>query len=692
MPIPVPRNHLVPLAGAVLLILAACSGEPTDPRDPDQRANTPLDCVVRSYPCSFADVPVDILERSLSLGEEANAMVGAGTSMAATAAWLEGQQDVVEVHSDAAAIRFRVEGGREIWIAQAAALGVANQSEAAAATAAVAPLPAPRPAYHVVAPAAEQKKALVLAPFRWQAPQFDESPAVGAILSATRGYQGGVSVVANSGPTTATVGIPAFQSWDQYQVVHLATHGAVICDDSGCFGMLTAGTEAALVPPGPGTTVEKLRTLAQVGLGYLVGQQPGAGEVVITADFFRHTYPGGLDNTVVFLNACESFGAGSTDIVDALRGNTSVVLGWDNPVQGSDAVAAALAIFEHLSDGGYTVHAAYEKLGSLRTGAAVPGYGAPQLRVSDRADGGDLRIRDVVTLLHPSSGATLLPTAKVSITGALNDGTADRAPYLVRVEGVPQDRAAGMMVTVTIDGVVGSPVPLTSGEIDDEDRWTISGDLLLGYDLQADRAVTYKARVGLYDEGESEHTVGATLTGSTEPIMGRTWRFEATQTTFWIGTPHTPYAATTTLTLEFATGQSPSDPLPRYVITGGTVTYDYNHTLEGCTYAADVLTYDVTDQHTGTSFLLFDTTADPITYRGVLNTKGPTFPVTESCSGGTPSIRNHTAFNTWMIINPNEARPVSGDMNTITGTYRVQNDFSNSSFVIESNFTITRLP
>ena len=711
MPIWISSPRLALLACIGSLALAACGsdagpttpGDPNDPNDPNLPGDPSLDCVAESYPCSFAEVPIAILERSISLGEQAAGMLRAGATTAATAAWLEGQQEMAEVNSDATAIRFRPEGGREIWIFTEEALGSPQADAGAAdavtgADAGAAPVPGggaqsvpPGPAFEVVGPETQQKKALILAPYKWEYTIYDQSDAVGAILSATRGYEGGVTVVANTQQTSAAVNISSFQSWDEFQVVLLSTHGAVLCEESRCRAGLSPGRAAALLPAGPGSPAEKLRTLAAVGLSYHMGVQPGEGEILLTADFFRHEYPGGLDNTLVFLSACESFAPTATDIVDALRGNTSVVLGWDAQMYVDESFAAALALFGHLSEGGYTVQTAYEKLGGLRTGTAVPGLPAPDLRVSGRADGGDLRIRDIVTLLHPAGGQTLAAPVNVSIIGTANDGAPDRAPFRVRVDGVPENRAAGMMVTVAIDGVEHDPIPLTSGTIDDQDRWTVSGDLPLGYDLQSERAVNFRARVNLYDEGESEHVAGATLTGAQPPIMGTTWRFEATQTTFWIGdVPHTPYTATTTLTLTFAEGQDNAEPHPRYVVTGGSVTYDYNHTNYSCTYSAPVLNFDVTNENAGVSFLLFDTTVEPATYRAVMHTLGPTFQVTDSC-GDSSSIRDHVANNTWLIMDPGETLPVSEDGTTMSGTYRVTNEFTTATFVVETNYMFVRM-
>jgi hypothetical protein len=254
------------------------------------------------------------------------------------------------------------------------------------------------------------------------------------------------------------------------------------------------------------------------------------------------------------------------------------------------------------------------------------------------------------------------------------------------VDGVKPELAAGMMVHVAIDGVEADPVPLASGQVDDEDRWTVSGIMPLSYDLEEETPVTFRAWVNLHDGGESQHETDATLSGE-EPIMGTVWELEAVHTSGWTGgIPHTPYRATAHLTLRFAPGQAATEPHPRYVVTGGTVTHDYTHTYYDCTFSAPAITFEVTEEVSLDSELTFDTTVDPVRYSGVIYSQGPEFEVVEDCGDG-GSTRTHRAANTWLLVESGEARTVSGDRRSIVGAYRVE---SGVGFFVESNYTITR--
>jgi hypothetical protein len=311
------------------------------------------------------------------------------------------------------------------------------------------------------------------------------------------------------------------------------------------------------------------------------------------------------------------------------------------------------------------------------------------LLLSERPAGGDLRIREIVTILNPSSGEPLSATDLIPIEGTQGDGEPDAAPFLVRIDGVKPELAGGMTVGISIDGVEADPVPLADGQADDKDRWTVGGMVLLPYDLEEAKPVTIRAWVNLHDGGESRHETGATLSGE-EPIMGTVWEMEAVHTTGWTpesGIPHTPYTATARLTLRFAPGQSPAEPHPRYVVTGGTVTFDYNHTYYECSYSAPALTFEVTEEVSLESELRFDTTVNPVRYSGVIYTQGPEFEVFETCGDG-GDTRIHRAANTWLLLEPEDALPVSSDRRSITGTDR---DVSGVGSYIQVDYTITRI-
>jgi hypothetical protein len=680
---------------AALLLIGACSGDgPTEPNSgPTPQAT--LECEKEGYPCSLSEVPLEILEQSNALADSALAMLDDGASAAEVAVWLENQSGMAEVQSDDLAVRFRLDGGRGTWILLEGATAPFAPGSGPAGSG-FAPPDIERAKSDesgvdrvIVGENLEHKKALVLSPVRYDLGPGDEGDAVAAILASTRGYEGGVHHLSNDSEASTEVGVGSFEGWGQYQVVYVTTHGKRMCDSTGCRGIIVGTTLEAILPGSGQTAAEKTKSLKAQGLAVVKStHQPNTTYVAITADFMRAHYQSGLDNTVVVLSACQTFASQGTDLVESLLGSSSVVFGWDESVWSDDAFAAGVALFNDLSEG-YPAEVAYERLGNLRFGRATPHGPPPTLIIGNRPKGGDLRIREVVELLDPQTGLELSPSSFVPIEGVVKDGLDDGAPYSVRVDGMTPDLAATAVLHVSVDGVEADPTPVSEGTVDDHDRWTILGIVPLGYDLEQDKAVTYRAWVELPDEGESKDETTATITGE-EPLMGRTWELTAVDSAYYLMPPGTPQVSTAHLILSFEPGQDAEEPNPRYVVTGGTVTYDYNFTYGGCTHTGGI-TFEVTDTITSDSHITFNTMTTPVTYWGWVSTVGPEFETIAHC-GDEDITRMQGATDTWVYLpEPGDAQEVSADNRTITGVYDKSSGGTTWTFIYFSRYTITRL-
>src|SRR5215813_9234632 len=250
---------------SLLLAVATVSCSSNPPSGPAPGSKGPLECQVRGYPCSLSEVPIAVLERGDALGDEALARLESGASTSDVAGFLAGQSDVAEVTWDETGIWLRPKGGTGIWILGKGAFSPESFSGVPGDS----PARIPRTASWVVGgPEEDKKKALILSPFHWQWPDSDESPTVAAILSGSRGYEGGVTYQVNVQQSSKDVEPESFIHWDGYQVVHVASHGKRICDAGLCRAMLIAGLLYNLLPDGPGTKAEKLRGLTLEGVTY----------------------------------------------------------------------------------------------------------------------------------------------------------------------------------------------------------------------------------------------------------------------------------------------------------------------------------------------------------------------------------------------------------------------------------------
>ncbi|MEJ2541962.1 MAG: hypothetical protein P8188_18680 [Gemmatimonadota bacterium] len=426
---------------------------------------------------------------------------------------------MAEAAADGPALRFRLEDGIGMWVLGEGALSVPGLPPGSVANPlGASSLEPSEPARHIVAAGEESKQALIVAAARFDfvvdGTDWGSALKVKGILDNTRGYEGSVQLRENPDSTSTKVTIASYKDWVGKEVVHVSSHGRRVCEDGPCRAVLIVN-DIDVLAPGSGSREARFKTIQERGVELVKRKsKPGRLWVALNAQFFEATYGDKLKNMLIWLSACQSFGSQATDLVNALQGPGTVVLGWTDVHFTGEGTEAAMRFYEEMAKG-YPAHIAFEKLGDLRFGRWTgDGDGAPVLRITPAQPGGeDLHIREVVTLLHPGTGQELTTTDRVQIEGIQGDGEEDEVPFRVRVDGAPPDDAADMILHVSVDGVQAEPVTVSSGTANDKDQWTIEGRIPLGYDLEDDRAVDFLARVELSTGGESEHALRATLTG-----------------------------------------------------------------------------------------------------------------------------------------------------------------------------------
>lgn len=660
----------------VAAAVIGCGGAPSGSAAPTSITPlTPLECESASYPCAFADVADDVRAETERLVTEAASRINDGATNDAVVTWLRAQASVAEVEGDADAIRFRPAGGRGVWIVPppiATSQAVALRAPAVFGAGAFATLP-PAGREQVIAGAGQsQRRARVLSPFRWDFGASDDGQAVAERLRQLPDYASGADYAENTTVSGSDVTVDDFRGWQGLQVVHVVSHGFRLCNDGKCRAVVAANALPDGVANIWASTVRGLELEVVAGAG-AAPQRPRFFSL-LGADFFRDQYPGGLTNAVVFLNGCATFGDGATDLADAIRGSTSVVLGWSRSVVNEDAQAAALAMYDELASHGRTVAKALEQLGDLvdsdwqnAAGQAV----VSTLSSSGRAAGGDLRIRDIVDF-EDSAGAPLADGAAVPLIGEPGDGQADAITWQLRVEGIEQ-QAASALVRVTIDGHAAPPVAVSTGTMQADDAWQLSGTLDLGVDVSVPHPSQFEASIELPEGGESIDVVSATLVGP-QPTpgispFGSEWRGHATQRT---EVPHDGVWTVAEADLVFTlVPHTVPSPFYVYELTGGTMLFSVSGAdSEGCTFELSPVEIAITpDMAESAQGFTIDASGTTPTFRGFVYVVGPVVEVMQTCPApyeyltGPYSTR---ASGIFIDVTADEGRPVIGDR--ISGT------------------------
>lgn len=553
------------LAAALAAGAVGCgeSGPPPESGGGDPAsAGADLSCGELDHPCTWSEVDPAVRQRTDAVGRLAARLMVETGSPDSVARFLRRADGVAEVQWGGLAVRFRLEGGRAGWIYAPFDL---ENPRLGGAPSPGRPLQDSPSGDRVAGEPGSEKSALVVSPFEWQA---GKTRGVVSRLRRARDYRrpdGSVAVTHRANlselfpnPADApisSVTLDDFLSWDDHDLVYLATHGARVCPDgaplesegsastaAGCHTTLMVGqyVHGAAGPeildlgyPG----LEVIYTLSNLAPGLQDDQAdhcvraidrgvadpriPSTGEpcladrqlpygiLAVTTDFFRWAYPDGLEDMVLFLAACQSLMAG--DLVDhftAGRSNDDIaVFGYDGAVY-SDQAAIAGREFADLVVDGLDSEEIRGKLTIMPafTGVVLGPGGEPGELVETSST--PTHAVDVAELVNSITGEPLQDGGTVALHGTRADGVPDSLGVRMRVHGVAgRIDPAEIELAISVDDRGVGP-PTVPERQEEEYLWTVDDErTATGRDLSEDaEIVDLTVRAALPEEGRSRWT------------------------------------------------------------------------------------------------------------------------------------------------------------------------------------------
>jgi hypothetical protein len=664
----------------IAVLIAACA--PNADADPGTAAtpapSEPLDCTTGGYPCTWSDVVPDIAERSRALGREA-ASRAAADAMPAVASWLENQDGVTSVTEGDGVIRFMLEGGRPVWVATGSMAGEVARTASLRGQLASAgdPLfgrPATAdatgssglvrsgPLQSVVGEDREAKKAIVLAPFGY----IDSMDAgeIAGLLGDTRGYEGNVTYLENVTQESTNVDVDTFANLDGNDVIYLKSVGGTTKpnDEEPAHSFIAIRD----VPP------EFHITDAQnVGLD-IVTFQNGAEALAVTADFFRHLYPGGLQNSLIFLDVNwltdKTLRWSDKTLIWYIKGRSSELYTWDGGVDAAPARAAITEFIEDLSSTGRTSEVVYHEM------AAQLVVGRTKLVGYIEPGQPGLRIRETAWLRNPDDGGPLANGDEIAIVGELGDGEPDTVKWIVDIDGVFGEEPEHTSMAIYIDTLeAGSELVADLKQIDDY-TFRAEGEFELPYDLEEGAQLSLEAIVNLPEGGPSRHSLTVEVTDETD--IGRIWKGEASVTadTLWQGV-----TLTKTATVEFTRDrhEKPDATKVTFNVTAGSMTWTMAGGDGKCSYVGGPVTVPLTQGDHGGGLTFDLTKPGAVTYSGHAGVaSGPEIQVMVDCAGLDRSFITRADGEVWKapmdLVWVMDGPEISGSYRMdaqITGTY-----------------------
>lgn len=625
----------------------SCAGCTADCRCPG--GAQPLECETLGYPCSWDAVAPDVAARTWELARAAADALGESATTADAAAPIA-EAGAAELIYDHDQLRFRLPNGRAAWVARRGPLGqdaaslagrmsahAATTSQYAASRAAAPrpPLPAPR---SVLAPGQRPKRALVLSPYAFRPGEADAPIEVAAILEGIDDYAGQVAYRANVDPASRVVGLDDFGDFAGRNVVYVSTHGQMICEDlrTGkplpCRAAIDTGIYAGFwddseIPAG------------QPGLEPFFWPEHEGAAIGVTADFFRARYPGGLADTLVWVDSCKTAGS---DIAGALEGTNGNYVSWDGTVSALGAREVSTRLLAWLARG-RAIHEAYAALGITGRYDPTPSdpLNAAQLLVGAQ----DVRIRELPRLVDAFTGATLADGAKIEITGYTSDGQPDGLLLLLDVFGASPEQGDAHTVQVIVHGTVIHTGKLaTVAEYASDWRWHGALAVDLGFDVQEDQPLPLTVRVTLPEGGDSTFAVTPRASGPAfQP--GKKWLGEFMRTSDTGAAIRTLYV---TALFERDPDEDPLDRHPTYRMTAGELTFTLADGPTACTWSADTTVVPLGPDPD--VFFRFDLDEQPVEYSGRGQTDGPLVDLKVECDGPGSTTTVTEAGGTWFSV------------------------------------------
>ncbi|CAH8284987.1 hypothetical protein EV196_101140 [Mariniflexile fucanivorans] len=206
----------------------------------------------------------------------------------------------------------------------------------------------------------QNKKALVLAPYEWQFGASSDALVPLEKLKSNKNYRGGITSKSNPSKTNQLITIEDYLSFNDYDLVHLGTHGSQTCNVEGEIITMTSNCHTYIASGITFKTKERSRELREQ-FKNVSGLAFTPTEIFLTPAFFAAAYPN-VNNKLFVYSACQLGQRGDIENVFESILQNGQLFYWQNNVIAADAKKAFGSLYDRMLQYGETAPTAFENV------------------------------------------------------------------------------------------------------------------------------------------------------------------------------------------------------------------------------------------------------------------------------------------------------------------------------------------
>ena len=318
-------------------------------------------------------------------------------------------------------------------------------------------------------PDRQNKKALILAPYKWEFQENDDASVPLLALSGLKDYEGRITYKANNNERDQSITIDDYLSFDQYDFIYLSSHGSRNCQvQNGTIEIISEGNSSlcrTVISTGiKFAAKDKERVRQSMNSRGIKGLLYSATEIYLSPAFFTDNYTN-LTDKIIMLSACEQGQHNSLKLALENLVQNAQVYYFQNTVNASDAGRAYKHLLDRTATFGEVAPQAFDEMptelkDNLPSSFYMKNDSNETFKIQTYTylrqinNGKAMHLVEPVTFFDDKGIRKLVEGEVYPFSGMLDDGQKDFADFSMELLGytLAELGSEGMTVTLKVDG------------------------------------------------------------------------------------------------------------------------------------------------------------------------------------------------------------------------------------------------